>query len=69
MKTTTKFPYSMFPYRLEHMDGTDKKICWFQNQNHVEKYIERNKLKSKDYKLESNNIEIKPIKKKLTKSK
>jgi hypothetical protein len=51
------------------MDGTDKKICWFQNQNHVEKYIERNKLKSKDYKLESNNIEIKPIKKKLTKSK
>jgi len=42
-----KFPYDMFPYRLDHK--TEKKVCWFQCQEHLDKYIERHKLTSKDY--------------------
>ena len=66
---TKKFPYSTFPFRLEHMEGTDKKICWFQLQDHAEKYIERNKLKPKDYKFESKDVEIKtkPVRKRTKK--
>lgn len=61
MKTTDtkpKFPYSMFPFRLEHKDGKDNKICWFQSEDHANKYITRAKLKPKEYTLESNNVEI-----------
>lgn len=53
-----KFPHSMFPFRLEHKDGNENKICWFQTEDHVNKYVTRSKLKPKDYKLESNNVEI-----------
>jgi len=42
-----KFPYDMFPYRLDHK--TEKKVCWFQCQEHLDKYIERHKLTTKDY--------------------
>jgi hypothetical protein len=48
----TKFPYETFPYRLEHKEGNGKKICWFQHESHATKYIERHKLKKKDYILE-----------------
>lgn len=53
-----KFPYSMFPFRVEHKEGNDTKICWFQSESHANTYIQRAKLKSKEYKLESNNVEI-----------
>lgn len=49
-----QFPYSMFPYKLIHKDGKDlkeTKTCYFQFQAHVDKYLERSKLKSKDYQL------------------
>ena len=42
-----KFPYDMFPYRLDHK--TEKKVCWFQCQEHLDKYIERHNLTTKDY--------------------
>jgi hypothetical protein len=48
----TKFPYETFPYRLEHKEGTGKKICWFQHESHATKYIERHKLQKKEYTLE-----------------
>ena len=48
----TKFPYETFPYRLEHKEGNGKKICWFQNESHATKYIERHKLGKKEYILE-----------------
>lgn len=44
-----KFPYETFPYRLEHSEGKGKKVCWFSHESHVHKYIERHKLKSKEY--------------------
>ena len=37
----------MFPFRLDHK--TEKKVCWFQCQEHMDKYIQRHKLTTKDY--------------------
>lgn len=54
----TDFPYSMFPIKLTHMEGTNKKICWFQSENHLNEYIVRTKLKPKDYEVLTNNVEI-----------
>jgi putative lipoic acid-binding regulatory protein len=51
---STKFPFTQFPFKVVHMEGKDmmdKKICYFQNQQHVDKYITRSKFKSKDYQL------------------
>jgi len=44
------FPYSMFPVRLEHMEGKNKKICFFTHKEDMIKYVGRLKLKKKDYK-------------------
>jgi len=49
MPTKTKpnlFPWESFPYRLELKDRT----AWFMCQEHMDKEIERYKLKPKDYK-------------------
>lgn len=55
ISTTEKFPYSTFPYRLELKEGKDKKdkrICWFECQEHVDRFLKRHNLKKKDYTLE-----------------
>lgn len=44
-----EFPHSQFPVRLEHMEGSDKKICFFQNKGHLQKYIDRAKMKKNQY--------------------
>lgn len=54
----TDFPYSNFPIKLVHAEGKNKKTCWFQSQNHLDKYLERSKLKPKDYEVFTNNVEI-----------
>jgi hypothetical protein len=46
------FPHEGFPIYLRHQDGKETKTCWFQCQNHLDKYITRYKLKPKDYTLE-----------------
>lgn len=46
------FPHGGFPYRLEYVDGKDKKTCWFQCEDHLEKHITR-------YKLDLNKVTIK----------
>jgi hypothetical protein len=50
-ETKNLFPYSMFPVRLEHMEGKDKKICFFMDDTHMSKYVKKSKLKKKDYKV------------------
>lgn len=40
---TDAFPYEGFPFRLEHKDGKDNKVCWFSCQEHLQKYIDRYK--------------------------
>lgn len=39
-----KFPYEKFSYRLEYQDGKDKRICWFECEDHLTKHITRYKL-------------------------
>lgn len=44
------FPHQpTFPYRLD--DKKESKTCWFQCYEHVEKYINRYHMTSKEYKL------------------
>ena len=45
------FPYDQFPFKVIHKDGNENKTCYFQCQNHVDKYVERCKFNSKDYQL------------------
>ena len=48
-----KFPYSKFPIRLEHKDAKEKRICWFECEEHLNKYLKRHNLKKKDIKIET----------------
>ena len=46
------FPYSLFPFRLEHMEGKDmkdKKTCYFDSEVNMKKYITRSNLKKSEY--------------------
>jgi hypothetical protein len=48
------FPYTQFPVKVIHKDGKelkDTKICYFQNENHAQKYITRCKFKKTDYQI------------------
>lgn len=56
MITTTneKFPYPTFRYRLEMKDGKEKRICWFECQEHVDRFLKQHKLKKKDVSVEIN---------------
>lgn len=47
--TTEKFPYEHFTFRLELKEGKDNRVCWFECQDHVDRYLSRHKLKKKDY--------------------
>jgi len=49
MKEVNLFPYETFGFRLEHKD--DGKVCWFSCQEHLDKYIDRHKLKPKEIEL------------------
>lgn len=55
--------YPGFPIRIEHKDGNDKKTCWFQCQNHLDKYVTRSKLKKSDYTVEYEDPRLKPVEK------
>jgi len=53
MKEVNLFPYDTFGFRLEHKD--DGKVCWFSCQEHLDKYIDRHKLKPREVKLDYKN--------------
>jgi hypothetical protein len=48
-----KFPHKSFPWRLEHNDK--KTICYFECEEHLDKYVKRYKLKDKDIIVENKN--------------
>jgi hypothetical protein len=52
MKTDVQFPYDGFPYKLQHADKKDNRICYFECKEHLDKYISKNNLKKKDIILE-----------------
>ena len=48
------FPYDQFPVKIIHKDGKelkDTKTCYFQNENHAQKYITKCKFKKTDYQI------------------
>ena len=52
LNNNPEYPHSQFPVRLEHMegkDGMDKKVCFFQSQEHLQKYLNSAKLKDNQY--------------------
>ena len=53
-KKENLFPHSEFNWRLEVDDKKDKKVCWFQSEAHVQKFITKHHLKKNDYVLLTN---------------
>lgn len=47
MIDTSLFPYESFPYRLEFGEKKDLAICWFECDEHLQKYVNRYKLDPK----------------------
>ena len=52
MIDTSLFPYENHPYRLEFGEKKNITLCWFECKEHLDKYIERYKLKAKDIRVQ-----------------
>ena len=56
-KFNMDFPYETFPWRLEvnkdhhNVKGIALTVCHFECEEHLQKYLDRYKLKPKDYKV------------------
>jgi hypothetical protein len=48
MIDTSLFPHQNHPYRLEFGEKKNPTICFFECEQHLNKYIERYKLKAKE---------------------
>lgn len=49
----TDLPFHlMFPVELQHLDHGENKICWFKDLTDMKKYVKRNNLKLKDYRIQ-----------------
>ena len=48
MISTELFPHPNHPYRLEFGEKKNLTLCFFECKEHLDKYIERYKLKAKD---------------------
>jgi hypothetical protein len=46
-----EFPHSGFPYKLVHKDGNETRTCYFMNEAHLNKHIERYRLDRRKIKL------------------
>jgi hypothetical protein len=44
--------HETFPITLKYLKCDEKKVCYFQCEEHMKTYIERSKLKKNQYKLE-----------------
>jgi hypothetical protein len=52
MNISELFPYETFPIRLEFGENKNTTICYFQCQEHIDKYLERHKLDKKIVKID-----------------
>ena len=52
MIPTELFPYENFGFRLEFGEGKNPTICWFECQEHLDKYLERYKLDKRTIKID-----------------
>jgi len=51
MISTELFPYEKFGFRLEFGEKKNSTICWFECQEHLDKYLERYKLDKRTIKI------------------
>ena len=52
MIPTELFPYEKFGFRLEFGEGKNPTICWFECQEHLDKYLERYKMDMRTIKID-----------------
>jgi len=52
MISTNLFPYEKFGFRLEFGEKKNSTICWFECQEHLDKYLERSKLDKRTIKID-----------------
>jgi len=52
MISTELFPYEKFGFRLEFGEKKNSTICWFECQEHLDKYLERYKLDKRTIKID-----------------
>lgn len=45
-----KYPYEKFPFCLQHYEGDDLRTCWFECEEHFQKYVARYKLNEDEIK-------------------
>ena len=52
MISTELFPYEKFGYRLEFGEKKNTTVCWFECEEHLQKYLERYKLDKRTIKID-----------------
>ena len=52
MISTELFPYEKFGYRLEFGEKKNSTVCWFECQEHLDKYLERYRLDKRTLKID-----------------
>jgi len=52
MISTELFPYEKFAFRLEFGEKKNPTICWFECQEHLDKYLERYRLDKRTIKID-----------------
>jgi len=52
MIETSLFPYGNFPYRLEFGEKKNLTVCWFECEEHLQKYLTRYKLDKRTIKVD-----------------
>ena len=52
MISTELFPYEKFSFRLEFGEKKNSTVCWFECQEHLDKYLERYKLDKRTLKID-----------------
>ena len=55
-ETSDKFPWESFPIRLDIKQ--QKRVCWFQCEDHLNKLILREQLTPKDYIISTNGVDL-----------
>jgi len=59
MIDTSLFPHENHPFRLEFGEAKNATICWFECEEHLQKYLIRYKLDLKTVKIDSRDEPIK----------
>lgn len=68
MISTDLFPYEKFGYRLEFGEKKNSTVCWFECEEHLDKYLERYKLDKRTIKIDYRDGEPSDISKKRKRS-